>query len=68
MLRFETERYSNTNGSNGNEINKIYCFHCKNIESEIGIKFQCPIYLDERKLLAENIYDVTCIVYIYSRT
>ena len=56
-LAIETGRYSKTKNKNDN-YNKRLSFHCKNIESEFHLIFECNLYLDERKIFADCVEDM----------
>ena len=61
-LAIETGRYNNTISSiTSKPIDKRLCHHCKKVESEFHLIFECQLYDNVRKKLIERINEVSII-------
>ena len=58
-LAIETGRYFKATSLKPQSDDKRLCFHCKSIESEFHLMFECKLYIDERKLLIESLSNVS---------
>ena len=60
-LAIETGRYTNNKVSSSQDITKRVCFHCKNIESEYHLIFECDLYNDARSKFINRLNEFTVI-------
>ena len=60
-LAIETGRYTHSKQLNKSDPDKRLCFHCKKVESEYHLIFECSLYDIPRQCLFSDISSFTCI-------
>ena len=58
-LAIETGRYVKSKLSKTLNVDKRLCFHCKDVESEYHLLFECNLYKDARSQLINRLHSFT---------